>query len=267
MRRDVSNRLIGLFVLIAIAILFVFVMMFGVGKYFQEEKKFVLYFDASLHGLKVGAPVEFKGVQVGEVEEIRVELNQKTRQLSSPVVISVLPHNIIATDVMSKKAGGQVLKELIDKGLYAELKVESLLTGSLYIELDSDNDRETKFSSLTNKLEEIPTVESKSEQLSGIITSAQNTLKAIEDFVESDKLNQSIDDLSKMMQSGRKAAESADVAMQDGRQAIEKFDKFIEPIANRLIDTLNEFPDMISAIRVFVDYLSRHPEALLKGKS
>lgn len=259
MRRDVSNRLIGLFVVVGIAIMFAFVMLFGVGKYFHEERKFVLYFNGSLHGLVVGAPVEFRGVQVGEVEEISVEISQATGKHALPVIISIQPYRLVEVDKEKWKSDGQLLKKMIADGLSGELKAESLLTGSLYIELDSRPKNTVKMSGLDNKYPEIPTVESRSEQLSDIIKSARNTLDSIEKFVSSDKLKQSIDDLSAMMKTGKHTMEA-------GEKTIGKFDNYIDPVSTRLLDSVKGLPDMTDSIRSLVDYLSRHPESLIRGK-
>src|SRR3990167_222322 len=259
MRRDVSNRLIGLFVVVGIAIMFAFVMLFGVGKYFHEEQKFVLYFNGSLHGLMVGAPVEFRGVQVGEVEEIRVEISQTTGKHALPVIISIQPYRIVEVDQQKWRSDGELLKKMLEHGLSAELKAESLLTGSLYIELDSRPKNSVKMSGLANKYPEIPTVESRSEQFSDIIKSARNTLDSIEKFVSSDKLKQSIDDLSAMMKTGKSTMEA-------GGKTISKFDNYIDPVSERLVESVKGLPDMADSIRGLVEYLSRHPEALIKGK-
>ncbi len=259
MRRDVSNRLIGLFVVVGIAILFVFVMLFGVGKYFHEERKFVLYFNGSLHGLLVGAPVEFRGVQVGEVERISVEISQVTGKHALPVIISIQPYRLIEVDQQTWRSNGQLLKKMIEHGLSGELKAQSLLTGSLYIELDSRPKNTVKVSGLSNKYPEIPTVESRSEQLSDIIKSARNTLDSVEKFVSSDKLKQSIEDLSQMMKTGKKIMEA-------GGKTIDKIDNYIDPVSERFINSVKGLPDMTNSIRNLVDYLSRHPEAIIKGK-
>lgn len=259
MRRDVSNRLIGLFVVVGVSIMFVFVILFGVGKYFHEERKFVLYFNGSLHGLIVGAPVEFRGVQVGEVEEIRVEVSQQSNTLTLPVIVSIQPYRLVEIDKVKSKSDGHVLKKMIDDGLSAELKAESLLTGSLYIELDHRPKEKVKMRGYSTKYPEIPTVESRAEQLSDIITSARNTLDSIEKFVSSDKLKQSIEDLSAMMKKGKKTMEA-------GEKTIDKIDNYIDPVSTRLLDSVKGLPDMTDSVRSLVDYLSRHPEALIKGK-
>lgn len=266
MKKEVSNRLIGLFVILGLTLMFAFVLAFGIGKYFQERKKFVLYFEGSLHGLDVGAPVEFRGVKVGEVEEIRVELNQTSNELTLPVIVSIQPSQIVETNEIDNRKNKDLLRNLIAKGLSAEIKNESLLTGSLFVELDLRSNVKFKLHNKIDHIPEIPTVVTHSEKISDMLKTAHNTLGSIEKFVNSEKLAKSIDDLSAMMKSGKVAMGAAEITIKDAGHTIVKVDKFVDPIAIRLMNSLAEFPDAVTAIRVFADYLSRHPEALLKGK-
>lgn len=266
MRKEVSNRLIGLFVILGLALMFAFVMAFGIGKYFQERKKFVLYFEGSLHGLDLGAPVEFRGVKVGEVEEIRVELNQATNELTLPVIITIEPKQIIETNGLNNHSSKHVLKNLLAKGLSAEINSENMLTGSLFVELDIRKDLRFKPHRNNTHLTEIPTITKRSDKLSDMLKTAHNTLDSIDKFVSSEKLSKSMDDFSAMMKSGKSAMSTAEITIKDAGHTVVKLDKYIDPISIRLMNTLAEFPDTVTAIRVFVDYLSRHPEALLKGK-
>ena len=80
MRKELNNRLIGLFVFAAFALGFAFVIMYGVGKYFRTQDKYIMYFNDSVEGLQDGAPVKFRGVKVGQVIRIRVELNHNDKK-------------------------------------------------------------------------------------------------------------------------------------------------------------------------------------------
>ena len=74
MSKKISPALIGAFVLGALVLLIVAVIAFGSGQLFRKTQEFVLYFDGSVNGLHVGAPVKFKGVEVGSVKDIRLEM-------------------------------------------------------------------------------------------------------------------------------------------------------------------------------------------------
>ena len=70
-----SKTLVGAFVLGAVILFIIGVMTFSVGKYFFKQPSFIMFFDGSVKGLNVGAPVMFKGVKVGTVSDINLRFN------------------------------------------------------------------------------------------------------------------------------------------------------------------------------------------------
>ena len=74
MNKKISPTLIGVFVVGALALIVIAILVFGSGRLFRQSRDFVLYFDNSVNGLRVGAPVKFKGVEVGSVKDIRLQL-------------------------------------------------------------------------------------------------------------------------------------------------------------------------------------------------
>jgi paraquat-inducible protein B len=78
MNKKMSPAMIGAFVLGAVALIVIAILVFGSGRLFRQTRNFVLYFDTSVNGLRVGAPVKLKGVEIGSVKDIRIQVGQGT---------------------------------------------------------------------------------------------------------------------------------------------------------------------------------------------
>jgi paraquat-inducible protein B len=138
MNKKLSPTLIGTFVVGALALLVIAVIAFGSGQLFRKTKNFVLYFDGSVNGLHIGAPVKFKGVEIGSVKNILLQINQNMQVSKIPVIIE-----IDLKKMTSRGASGAVAeqqeafqKAIHERGLRGQLRTESLVTGVLYVALD-----------------------------------------------------------------------------------------------------------------------------------
>ncbi|HEV3384427.1 MAG TPA: MlaD family protein [Gemmata sp.] len=143
MAKRFSPTAIGMFVVGSFALLVAAIVVVGAGKMFQKPVQFVCFFPGDVNGLKVGAPVKFRGVQIGDVASIRLVLppDQGTvrsdlKGLRLPVVL-----NIDGSQLRAMGGSGLALAEtgfddFVKRGLRAQLNVESLLTGLLYVDLD-----------------------------------------------------------------------------------------------------------------------------------
>ena len=89
MSTKVSPTLIGAFVIGAVALIVIAILLLGSGRLFRQTRDFVLYFDNSVNGLRVGAPVKFKGVEVGSVKDIRLQLEKGAEVNKIPVIIEI----------------------------------------------------------------------------------------------------------------------------------------------------------------------------------
>ena len=83
MNKKISPAVIGAFVLGAVALIIIAILVFGSGRLFRQTREFVLYFDNSVNGLRIGAPVKFKGVEIGSVKDIRLQL-EKDKEREDP---------------------------------------------------------------------------------------------------------------------------------------------------------------------------------------
>jgi len=133
--RRASSALIGAFVLGGIALAVIGITIFGSGRLFRKTTSFVMYFPGSVDGLNVGAPVKFKGVEIGSVTQIRINLGEyRTEDARIPVFAEI--DDARATQEGAKTNEDYVRALIHERGLRAQLQPQSLLTGLLFVQLD-----------------------------------------------------------------------------------------------------------------------------------
>ncbi|MDE6576007.1 MAG: MlaD family protein [Opitutales bacterium] len=178
MSQKCSPTLIGIFVVSALAILVGIGAVLFNNKLFKPTTKFVMYFDSSMNGLDVGAPVKFKGVRIGEVKSIDVSYDTETGVVLTPVIVE-LNSSIFAPSArpLSRAESDQFFNHQIMGGLAAKLSMESIITGKLFVELDYHRPNKARFYGKNEtKWTQIPTVRSAIEKF---MSSADNIIKKL----------------------------------------------------------------------------------------
>jgi paraquat-inducible protein B len=188
MSTRVSPAVIGVFVVASFAILVVALIVVGSGKMFTRPVRFICMFQGNLNGLKVGAPVKVRGVQIGTVAEIELRLlpsqgrmRPGIRGLRLPVLIDV-----DRSQLMARGGSGAALEKsgfdaLIKEGMRAQLNTESLLTGLLYIDLDLHPNAPVNYAlEPDGPYREIPTVQTDLAQLQEQLTHALDKFEKID---------------------------------------------------------------------------------------
>ena len=168
MSRQANPTLIGTFVFVALIIAIGAVIILGNLQLQQSPVRCILYFTGSLYGLDKGAPVSLRGVQIGRVTDIRIDFNYQESNYTIPVSIEIdreTEEDTQAHPLFREKLLHQSLNELIGKGLRAQLKTSSLVTGKLYIDLGFYPETPVKLHEQETELLEIPTLPSDLEQL------------------------------------------------------------------------------------------------------
>ena len=128
---------LGLFLVIGVALSFAGVLTFSSRSAFHSQQKYILYFDGSLKGLNPGAPVKFRGVTIGKVDQILIRHNQPTDDFAMPVIIAIDKTLVQSKSDETLQIGNQAhLDENIRHGFRGRLDAESLVTGVLYVSLD-----------------------------------------------------------------------------------------------------------------------------------
>jgi paraquat-inducible protein B len=186
MAKRISPTAIGVFVIASLAILATAVIVVGSGRLFRKPVRFICMFQGDLNGLKVGAPVKVRGVQIGSVASIRLQLTptegqlrQGVNELRLPVILDIDRSQITALGGTGAALGETGFNDLIKRGLRAQLQTESLLTGLLYIDLDLHPGTRLNFAIEpgSGQYREIPTVPT---QLEAVQAQANKALARLE---------------------------------------------------------------------------------------
>jgi paraquat-inducible protein B len=195
-----NPTIIGGFVLGAIGLVVVAVAVFGSGKFFSRHPRAVAFFQGNIQGLTVGSVVTLRGVEVGSVTAIQLNLDVKDMEPIIPVYMEFdperlhIPHGAFT---VAEVAAQEPLKLAIARGLHAKLVTQSLVTGQLIVDLALDPDEPRRFAGVDPSTVEIPTTESDFDKLKKALTQlpldkiAASALQLLEDtdrLVKSDEI-------------------------------------------------------------------------------
>jgi paraquat-inducible protein B len=259
---------------------------------------YVLYFNETLRGLSVGAPVTLLGMPAGEVTTVGLDLDPKTMRIRGRVEFVSYPERLLARLDAKQAAEGQammrngqsrhaLMQRLVEqRGLRAQLRSGNLLTGQLFIALDffpdaakakidwtrdppevpivpsAVQDLEAKVTGIVTKLDKLP-YEAIGADLTRVLVTLNRTLedtsKAI-NRVDADvtpELKTIVAEIRRTIASADDVLKNADATLV-GRNA---------PAQQDLRETLQEITRAARSLRVLTDFLERHPEALIRGKT
>lgn len=165
MSKKANKTLIGVFVLGAVALLFIAVLVFGSGKFFKQRPSYVLFFEGSLKGLSVGSQVAYRGIPIGEVTGVDVLLDRERAKVLIPVYIELDPDRFTVVGegvnkpkVLDKKGQQQFVNRLIKTGFRAQLQMQSLVSGQVMINLDLFPNKPVRLVGADPRHIEVPTV-------------------------------------------------------------------------------------------------------------
>ncbi len=163
--------MIGIFVVCSVFLFMTAIVIFGGARYFEKEHLVIMYFDGSLQGLNVGAPVTYRGVTIGQVKEIKIHILTQERpnqKLIIPVLISLSSGKTLIVDNPNTRKDDNVndfLEAMCQDGLRAKLKVVSMVTGQRYIDLAFYENSTPVYRDINGEYFEIPTLPSEMHQL------------------------------------------------------------------------------------------------------
>jgi paraquat-inducible protein B len=236
MKRKASALLIGSFVVGGLALLAVTLMVLAGDKLFTRKERAVMHFSGSLYGLQVGAPVVFRGVRVGSVVSIGVFYERASDTFTIPVLAELDGDAVSGLD--GRPATEDVslaLPALVERGLSAQLSMQSLLTGLLYVDLDL---RPRRVSTLRGTYRDPSVVE---------IPTTATAIQALKDQLEGMDFRRLADDVSAIAASaravvsgpelGRALADVAEITA-SVRHLTKRLDLRVDPLANELQGTL-----------------------------
>ena len=265
MNKKMSPTLVGAFVLGALALVVVGILAFGTGELFAKKYEFVLYFDSSVNGLNIGAPVKVRGVEIGTVTNILLSLDREKRLKEAvevgarqammdwspkiPVIIE-----LAAKKLTKKGSTGLALTDpeafgaLIERGLRGQLQMESFVTGLLYIDLDfhpkspatmvqEPGGRFKEIPTMPTTLEEVETevkkifAKFKDIKINSLINSATKAAEGLDRLINSPEVMSVIRSLDKTLKSADKL--------------VQNVDSKVDPLTDNINEAVQEFGDVM----------------------
>jgi paraquat-inducible protein B len=234
----------------------------------RNPQTFELIFNESVRGLVPGAPVEFRGVPIGEVAEIRAQIDVKTLEFSVPVTIHLdaqrLGVKVVGLKSQSEYAAmrRKLFDSLVARGVRAQLRTGNLLTGSVFVAFDFFPGAPPATVDWSQTPVELPTIPGQLQVMETKITDVINKLDKMPLQQIGDELTTAIAELDQTLVAARGTLVSA-------RGTLTNTASLTEPNSAQLQQmnsTLQEVSRAARSLRVLADYLERHPEALLRGK-
>jgi paraquat-inducible protein B len=267
------------------------------------KKYFRLYFNQSVHGLSAGAPVEIKGIKIGEVVNVELQFDLRTEDFRIPVLIMIEPERIntliteegkvvkneeTESQIIESQQGDQSNKRiqlLMNKGLRGQLKTGNLLTGQLFVDLDFYPDAVPEKLAIENGYPVLPTMPTPIMQF---VDRVDNLLKAIEK-IQFGEISQSVEtavkDLSTLLvelkslfnkinsetmpQINNETLPKINTSLDELNTTLAGIDQIIGPDSALNYNTrkiTDEFSTAIRSLRSLLELLERDPQALLLGK-
>ena len=243
MSKEVNRIAIGGFVAGGIGLAILAMLFIGSGKYFQQKSKQVLFFEGSVKGLNVGSPVKFRGVDIGEVTKIQLTIRPENLEFFVPVYVEIYGNSvsILGGKEQAKFDDRKVVDRLVtEMGLRAQLQMQSLLTGQLFINYDFYPGTPIKKVGLEDKIYEVPTIPTALQMLT-------ETLEEIIDNVRKVIIQEMVDDIAQTAKGANKLMNSPDLsnAVVNLNHAIQDMQRFITN-AESLVGKVNRKVDSVT---------------------
>lgn len=240
----------------------------------------VLRFDQSLRGLKVDAPVEFLGMEIGRVVGINLDFDAKKRTFPLNVGIVIYPQRLgqaykkmlteFKHDPNDEAAGIRLLGTFVDNGLRAQARSGNLLTGQLYVALDFFPKAEKVAFDPSARPVVLPTVPGSLEQLQEKLEAMVDKLNKLPVERIAGNLDSNLVELRKgLSQFNAKTLPGVQSTLADVSKTLQSASSTLaedSPQREKLTETLDELGRMSRSLRELSDYLGRHPESLIRGR-
>lgn len=267
MSKEVNKIAIGGFVVGAIGLAVLAILVFGSGKFFQQKSMQVLFFEGSVKGLNVGSPVKFRGVDIGMVKKIELTINPDDLEFFVPVYVEIFKNriSILGEQELEKFDDHEVVDTLVNKmGLRAQLQLQSLLTGQLFINYDFYPEAPIKKVGLEKKVYEVPTIPTTLQMLT-------ETLEQIVEDIRKANLPEIIGDIAQTAKGANQLMNSPDlqesvkslnIALKDVQKFVKRADKLADNINGRVDTMADSFESTMDDTRKMVNSINRKVEPL-----
>ncbi len=265
-------------------------------KIYSIKNHYVLLFEESVRGLSLGAPVEFRGIQIGQVIDIKTEFDLKRNKVKIPVIIATEPERISLIGELPKGlAGSSLVDFLVERGFRAQLRTGNLLTGQLYVALDLFPDAKpaklvaggryglpefpttptqleeigSKVTQLVAKIDKIP-IDQIGTNLSAALEGARRITNSPEILETVKSMNAAVKELQGLTAELRtRTTPEVNATLQQAQRSLSAAESSLaadSPQQYRLKAALEEITGAARALRVLAEQLEAHPESILRGK-
>lgn len=263
MSKQVNKTMIGAFVVGAVALAVAGVLAFGSGKFLQERQPFVMYFDGSVKGLDVGASVLFRGVKVGTVTHVKLRYNQEEDALEIPVIIEIEPDRIenpIIKENRKRQSTEEGIADLVERGLRAQLQMQSLVTGKLMIDLDFHPEAPIRLIGSDPGYPEIPTIQTGLQELAEKIEKVP-----IEEIFE--KLHSAVSGIEKVINSPEvmELFRNMNDTLNDVEKLVEDVNRHVDPLLNATTETVRDAQKLVRNVDGRVGTLASSADDAIKA--
>ena len=244
-----------------------------------------LLFASSVRGLAVGAPVEYRGLPIGEVTRIAVDGSSGEANPEPMIAVDVrvyprrLPTiNKSGHEDMTQQDQRKRIDPMVKRGFRAQLKSGSLLTGQLYVSLDFVKQAPAAHIDWTTTPPTLPTAPGGFDDLQASLSSLAKKLDAIPYDQLAQDLHKSLGDLDVSLKHVDDLVTHLDTAvvpearntLADARKAVDDLRKTLgtvdQTVGPQATEALDEVSKAAASLKGLADFLKRHPESLLKGK-
>ena len=258
MNKKSSTTLIGVFVITAVVLVTTGIIILGGGKFLSKTETYVMYFEGSLHGLSVGAPVVWRGVKIGQVADIHIQFDPEAIEAIIPVFVSVDPEKFELPVGFERDTDIDTLPILIERGLGAQLQSQSFVTGQLQVAVDFYPDQKPRLTGITSEYLEIPTIPTEFEKIRDIFTKLP--LKEIVN-----KLNDPLDGSDRIVNAPELTAtiKELELAIQEAKTLLQTSSRVIDTIGADAHTSLGDIQDLVRKMDSQIDLLAKNTNSAL----
>jgi len=258
MSKEVNKIAIGGFVVGAIGLAVLSLLMFGSGRFFQKKSMHVMFFQGSVKGLNVGAPVKFRGVDIGMVKDIQLTINPQDLEVYVPVYVEIFNNriSILGGESQKKFDPEEGINTLVtDMGLRAQLQMQSFVTGQLFINYDFYPESAIKKVGLDKKVYEVPTIPTTLEIVSQTAEDILAGLREVNFKEIVENISQITKGVNELVNSPdmREAITNFNNALQDMQGIIQSMDAFMGAVNGNVDSVTDSFESTMQDTRKLVN--------------
>ncbi|MFT4584995.1 MAG: paraquat-inducible protein B [Gammaproteobacteria bacterium] len=246
---------------------------------------YLLYFEDSVRGLTIGAPVEFKGIKLGSVTNVDLEVDPNSSDIRIPVTIQLQPQRLIPASSAPAQQSNAIIESLITKGFRARLQTGSLLTGQMFVELGFYPDTSAAHVINPEGLTVIPTIPSEFVEIKHSASEVLDKLRKLPVEEIGKQTLAAISSFEKLLSSPQinKILVSANDSFQSIEVLTDELSSQLVPLASQLTETLasvdensalqsqlsltlQQVDNAARALRTLADSIERNPNSVIWGK-